>query len=160
MDTFLLSCLLYYCRMVHLEVPVTCHPSEASSIFCSYLANTNKFWFPIWDPCDHYEHWGRVSQIQNICDFVCFMDNTEQWYPLVYYCIWSQHFRLTYCHRVNCALPPSSLICMQPTRPLPLHGYHLGTCHRPLTWCTQPVTRPLVHLSKDYFNKGSHASAN
>ena len=30
------------------------------------------------------------------------------------------------------SLPPSSLICMRPIRPLPLDGHHPDTCRRPL----------------------------
>ena len=30
----------------------------------------------------------------------------------------------------------------------------------PMPVLTRPDTRPLVHLSEDYFNKGTHASVN
>ena len=55
--------------------------------------------------------------------------------------------------RANRALPPSSFRCMRPTRPLQADGHHLGTCHQGC--CHQP-TGPLVHLSEDSHNKGTH----
>ena len=42
-----------------------------------------------------------------------------------------------HCQRVNCTLPPSSIICMRPIRPLLLDDHHLGACH--LGICYRPL---------------------